>query len=413
MLSAVLLPAFAVDGNDIAFSQIHKAVNDTVPASNAGHFRKAAVVTDSAVTKPLLETARFEEEFFEGLNTLAGSNHGWESRVYVQNVYGKVPEDECCLFVQAVVHVPWQKDGKAKAVGEVVLGRKFVLDPVAGEGDAACGSKGEAVQSPGAGPHDVRPCRMVIGICQNLWDGLQYGLHEGFHDEYVHAKVGTHEVDLKVVREGVDGSAGSLEGWNRIGERGIKEGGHGKERGVVEGDFFCRVLVCDNAEGIHVQACAGKGGDGYDRQKALHFGLAGKKVPGIAFIKGCGTHEFCAVYDRSPANCQDDVYVLLFADGSHAVDRNMPWVGFHTTRLEKRHRCIGSNLFDGRIEGSLFDARASIDHEAAASVILELASQIGQLLVAKVDFGWDMEGEICAGQIGIGQIGVSHGTSGQ
>lgn len=97
-------------------------MNDIVPAGNAGLLRKAAVVHDSAVTQSLPEPAGFEEEFFQGLNALAGSNHGRESRVDVKNVHGKVPEDGCCLFVQAVVHVPWQEDGKAKAVGDVVLG---------------------------------------------------------------------------------------------------------------------------------------------------------------------------------------------------------------------------------------------------------------------------------------------------
>lgn len=96
----------------------------------------------------------------------------------------------------------------------------------------------------------------------------------------------------------------------------LKEGGHGKERGMVEGNFLCRVLVCNNAEGVHVGARTGKGRDGYGRQKALHICPACKKVPCIAFIKGRGAHELRAVYDRAPANCQDDVDILPFADGT-------------------------------------------------------------------------------------------------
>ena len=164
---------------------------------------------------------------------------------------------------------------------------------------------------------------------------------------------------------------------------------------MVERDFLCRVLVCDNAEGIHVGASASEGRNGYDRQKALHLCLACKKVPCISIIKGRGAHEFCAVYDRSPANCQDDADVLFFADGSHAIDSGVPGIGFHASRLEEDNRCIRSNLFDIRVEGSLLDARASIDHETAASMFFELAFQIGQLIVAKVDFGGHMKGEIC------------------
>ena len=86
----------------------------------------------------------------------------------------------------------------------------------------------------------------------------------------------------------------------------------------------------------------------------------------------------------------------------------MDWVPY--PRLEKGNGRIGSNPFDVRVEGRLFDARASMDHEAAAAVIFELASQIGQLIVAKVDFGRHMKGEICVGHSCIVHGCIGHGS---
>lgn len=140
----------------------------------------------------------------------------------------------------------------------------------------------------------------------------------------MHAQVGAHEVE--VVCEGVDGPAGSLVGRDRVGECRIEKGGHGKERGIFSAvSSFVTIPKASMSEPVPARVemvMAGK--------KTLHSCLACKKVPGITIIKGRGAHKFRAVYDRAPATCQDDVDVFPFAEGSHAVDSGVPWIGFHT-----------------------------------------------------------------------------------
>ena len=79
----------------------------------------------------------------------------------------------------------------------------FVLNPVTLEGLAVRGPEGETVEGPGRSPHDVSPGFVVVGLLHDHGDEMKDGLHEPFHDPVENIKVGAHEIDFKVMDEGM------------------------------------------------------------------------------------------------------------------------------------------------------------------------------------------------------------------
>ena len=210
---------------------------------------------------------------------------------------------------------------------------------------------------------------------------MKDGLHEPFHDPVENIQVGAHEIDFKVMDEGIDGAACGLVGTNGKGLCGIEKRGRGIERRIAEEGLLPGFDIVDYAKAVHIRPRAGYGRDGHDGQKFFHLRPASEKIPAGAIVKNSGACQLRAVCDAAAAHGEEHVYVFVPADSGSAVYCRMPRVGFHAAHFKKR-QTGGFDLFqDGGIERRRFQPLAPVDEQNAAAVLRELSTQFLNLVV--------------------------------
>lgn len=358
------------------------------------HFGKAGVV-DADLCEGGREAELFLEVFpqafdaflrdFEGVLAFGGDAH---------DVCGEVGDAGGGGFVQDVGEEGGREDGKAEAVGDVVVGGEFVLDAVAGPGDGVA-AVDEVVDGPGGGPEEICTGVFIGRVCHGDGGVFHDGAHHGFHVGFGGGEGFFFlEVDFHDVGEDVCGAAGGLVGGDGVGVFGAEEGDGGAEGLGGPAVFFFGLGVGDDGAGIHFGAGRGDGGDGDEGEGGIDLGAVLDEVPWVGVVGGAACDDFGGVEDRASAQSEGEVEAFFACEADAFADEADLRI-----RLDAGEAVavdIGfADFCEDFVEEAAFSGGAAAgDEEHAAAEAADFFGEVGEHAVSEVDFGGVMVDEI-------------------
>ncbi len=221
---------------------------------------------------------------------------------------------------------------------------------------------GEAVDGPGAGPHQVGARFVVIRMGEGDRRVLDDGLHHAFLEavEHIHAALFIDEVVFHNMGENVGAAAGGLVLADGIGQRRVQERNRRAEVRVGDDELLLGFRVGDHADGVHFGAGRSEGEDGHDREAFADGRFTDAEIPSVAVIEGGRRDTLRTVDDGAAADGEEDVNAFVFADLGAGVDGGHLRVRIHARKLEPGQARLFDGVDDLVIQTGALDGTAAI-----------------------------------------------------
>jgi len=280
-----------------------------------------------------------------------------------------------------------EDDGKAGAVGDVVVGAELVLDDVAGPVLGSAGAE-QSVVGDARGVHHFGPGVIVLALSRQLApvqdDGAQSGLREPV-DEVGAGGLG--EIALHDMGHDVADAVADLGMRQGETELGIEDAEDRTEQGRGGGIFPGGFFVGDHRIRAALAARGGNGQDGPEGHRLLAAGFAGVEIPDLALVRDAHGDGFGGI-DGTPAPDREDEIDLLFSRQLDAlVDQREARIGFHSAQFDE----LDARLFKGCrhliVNAGPLDALSAVMEQHLAAAGFDLGARLAMGAPAEDHFG--------------------------
>ena len=184
-----------------------------------------------------------------------------------------------------------------------------------------------------AGPHNLRPCAVVLRVAQHIKHAVLHGAHERLGDAVGQRHVLMHgEVAFHGVHHDVGSAGGGLIGRQGEGTLRIHNTEAAAAQVAVDAQFQTRFLVGYHAAVAHLAAGGRNGEHGTDGQASLRGILAEPEVPHITLIGHAVADSLRRVDHAASTYGQNEVDLFLAAKFDTFSHQREAGVGHHAAQ---------------------------------------------------------------------------------